>query len=101
MFSRIWGDETSQVYADTYYLVQAGIPFDLRVKIWADLLKIEVLESEEVRVLKKKGQPVGDRGVYETLKEMAMRQDCLAFRQIDEDIEGYEFPAQFGEDLGP
>ena len=54
MFNRIWDDETSQQYADTYYLIQSGVPSELRAQIWKDLLKIEVHEYEELRVFKKK-----------------------------------------------
>lgn len=53
MFNRIWENETGQQYADTYYLIQSGVPNEVRVKIWKDLLKTEVLEYEEIRVFKK------------------------------------------------
>lgn len=91
MFTRIWGDETSQAYADTYYLIQAGISADLRVKIWKDLLKVEIFEHDERRVLRKKHSSLyeGQKSVFINYKEMAMKQDCLSFRQIDEDIEAY------------
>ena len=52
MFHRIWESETSQVYADTYYLIQSGLPSSQRVKIWNDLLKVEVLEYEEKKIFR-------------------------------------------------
>ena len=54
MFNRIWDNEEGQTYADTYYLVQSGIPPDLRVKIWKDLFKTEIFEFEETKIFKKK-----------------------------------------------
>lgn len=32
-------------------------------------------------------------------KDMASKNDCLAFRQIDEDAEAFEFPLLFCKDL--
>ena len=57
MFDGIWKNEESQQYADTYYLIQQGIPpenSELRLKVWRDLLKVELCEFQELRILKKK-----------------------------------------------
>ena len=101
MFDGIWKNEESQQYADTYYLVQQGIPpenSELRLKVWRDLLKVELCEFQELRVLKKKHASVYNPrlSVYQNYRDMiAAKQDCLAFKQIDEDISSYQFPKEY------
>jgi hypothetical protein len=56
-----------------------------------------------MRILKRKhiNQYDPNKSVYVNYKEMAQKQDCLAFRQIDEDIQMYQFPKHYAEDIGP
>jgi len=101
MFDGIWKNEESQQYADTYYLIQQGIPpenSELRLKVWRDLLKVELCEFQELRILKKKYASVYTPrlSVYQNYRDMiAAKQDCLAFKQIDEDIGSYQFPKEY------
>jgi hypothetical protein len=61
MFNKIWIDQASQAYADTYYLIQEGIPSELRVKIWRDLMKVDIFVLEEERILRKRFNKDYDR----------------------------------------
>jgi hypothetical protein len=82
-------------------LIQQGIPpenSELRLKVWRDLLKVELCEFQELRILKKKYASVYNPrfSVYQTYRDMiAGKQDCLAFKQIDEDIGSYQFPKEY------
>lgn len=71
------------------------------MKIWRDLLKIDIYEFEERRAFKKRYSQSYDeaKSVYRLYKDMASKSDCLAFRQIDEDAEAFEFPPLFCKDL--
>ena len=45
IFSNLWEKDDDQKFADLYYLVHAGIPNELRGRIWQELLKTPVIEK--------------------------------------------------------
>ena len=55
----------------------------MRVKIWRDLLKVDISEYEENRVLRRKyanNNYDSNKSVYCNYRDIASRMDCLAFR---------------------
>jgi hypothetical protein len=95
MFAGIWEKNKDQKYADLFYLVHNGIPDELRPRIWKELLKAEIVEVEEINNFKK---AYGDQFPYDKTKTLfhnymmiSERCDCLAFKQIDEDVGKFSF----------
>ena len=86
-------DKTSQQYADLYYLVHHGIPDELRVRLWKELLQTKVIQNEQIADFKKAYPQYTynpQESLYNNYLEMSQSVDCLAFRQVDEDILKYE-----------
>ena len=84
MFSGIWEKQQDQKYADLFYLVHAGIPDELRPRIWKELLKAEIVEVEEIANFKK---AYGTQFPYDKQKTLfnnymmiSDKTDCLAFK---------------------
>jgi hypothetical protein len=44
IFASIWKEKDNQHYSDLYHLVHAGIPDEIRTKIWRELLKVSIQE---------------------------------------------------------
>ena len=95
MFAGIWEKTHDQKFADLFYLVHAGIPDELRPRIWKELLKAEIVEVEEIANFKK---AYGAQFPYEKQKTLfanyemiSAKSDCLAFKQIDEDVGRFSF----------
>ena len=87
-------DKTCSEYADLYYLVHAGIPDELRVRLWKELLRTKMIEKEQIanfkNAYKDKYTYNSQDSLYNNYLEMSQSFDCLAFKQIDEDIMKYE-----------
>ena len=95
MFSGIWEKQQDQKYADLHYLIHAGIPDELRPTIWKELLKAEIVEVEEIQNFK---DAYGSQFPYDKTKtlfsnytQISDKSDCLAFKQIDEDVGKFHF----------
>ena len=95
MFSGIWEKQQDQKYADLHYLIHAGIPDELRPTIWKELLKAEIVEVEEIENYK---TAYGSQYPYDKTKtlfanytKISDKSDCLAFKQIDEDVGKFNF----------
>ena len=71
----------------------------LRDTVWSDLLRVSIIELEEKKVLIR-NYPNYQRNlsVFENLMEIASKYDCVAFRQIDQDISEFRFPAHYYEE---
>lgn len=46
-------DKDCNEYADLYYLVHHGIPDELRVRLWKELLRTKLIEKEQIEKFKK------------------------------------------------
>jgi hypothetical protein len=46
MFVGQWEKEASWKYIDIWYLIKFGIPQDLRVSLWKDLLRRQINEQQ-------------------------------------------------------
>lgn len=60
-----------------------------------------IIEIEERKLFEKTSGNYFDRNktLYTNYKDLANRHDCLAFRQIDEDIKNFKFPPHYQEDM--
>ena len=78
-----------------HHLVYSGIPDELRPKIWRELLKVSIQEVEEIQNFKQVYKDDIDYDESETLfvniLMLSEQTDCLAFKQIDEDVEKFSF----------
>ena len=75
--------------------MHAGIPDELRPRMWKELLKAEIVEVEEIDNFKK---AYGAQFPYDRQKTLfsnymliSEKSDCLAFKQIDEDVGRFSF----------
>ena len=87
----------SQHFYDLHTLIKNGIPNQLRVFIWQDLMKSKMLEMDaRQRMLKAyEGMIDKSKATYTNFVEIAENYDCVAFRQIDQDIGEFRFPAHY------
>ena len=46
-------DKTCSDYADLFFLVHIGIPDELRVRLWKELLRTRMIEKEQINNFKK------------------------------------------------
>ena len=75
----------NQHFFDLHALIKNGIPNQLRVPIWTDLMKVSLIQLDA-----KKRQQKAYAGMinvanttYGNFVEIAEKYDCVAFRQID------------------
>ncbi len=75
MFVGQWEKEESWKYIDIWYLIKFGIPQDLRVSLWKDLLRRQINEQQVYVYYKKSAeyQEMFNANVsnYENLKVFA------------------------------
>lgn len=91
-----WEKDLSWKYVDIWYLVKYGMPHDLRVSLWKDLLRRQVNEQYEI-VFFKKYMPYKETynsnvSIYENLKAFANSRDSMFYLQIEEDVKEFKFP---------
>jgi len=92
IYRGIWEQQNNQHYADLFFLIKQGVPPKLRLIIWNDLLKVQLLEYEEKHKLERLGRlDLPHLSVYQNYKALANKEDCLSFRQIDEDVDSFQF----------
>eukprot|EP00347_Sterkiella_histriomuscorum_P017570 403348829 len=96
MFVGQWEKEQSWKYVDIWYLIKFGIPKDLRVSLWKDLLRRTINETQMYAYFKKKQEYQeaynGNISNYENLKVFSCMRDCMFYKQIEEDIKDFKFP---------
>ena len=65
--------------------------------VWRELLKSSVNELNDVEHFKlTRTQPYNsDLTLYQNYEDITQKIDCLAFRQVDEDVSKYQFPAEY------
>jgi len=85
-----WGVEDDK-HAMLYNLTQEGIPDSLRSEIWRELLKVRALERSVISAMKKnvfeKFHSYEDNLTpFQNLVSIQAKMECLAFRQIEEDM---------------
>lgn len=88
---------------DIWYLVKYGIPNDLRVSLWKDLLRRSIHEQFEYAFFKKsyQGQEFnGNISVYENLKMFSNSIDSLFYTQLENDLREFEFPSTYLKNAG-
>lgn len=86
-------DKSCSEYLDLYYLIHIGIPDELRVRLWKELLQTKIIEQEQIKNFKKAYPNYNYNNkdsLYNNYLEMSQGLDCLAFKQVDEDILKYE-----------
>jgi hypothetical protein len=57
-----------------------------------------VLENDEIQQFKKAygvKKYIPEITIFQNYRDMASRIDCLAFHQIDEDVEAFEFSSRY------
>lgn len=81
--------------------IRYGIPNQLRIQYWQDILKVPFLKQAEESILRRNyaGTYQNNLTVYDNLVLLADEGDCLAFRQIDEDVNSFKVPDNFKGDL--
>jgi hypothetical protein len=77
-------------------LVLSGVPDKLRSVIWRELLKVKIIEIEQIKKFQNsrfKAYHQYDKSmtVFENFKAISDKIDCLAFKQIDEDVRKFKF----------
>ena len=97
--SKDWMKDKDQHFYDLHTLIKNGIPNQLRVFIWKDLMKSKMLEMDaRQRMLKAYDGMIDsmkNKTTYTNFVEIAENYDCVAFRQIDQDIGEFRFPAHY------
>lgn len=94
-----WEKDQSWKYVDIWYLIKYGIPHDLRVSMWKDLLRRQINEQYEY-VFYKKCMPYkenynGNISNYENMKIFANMRDSMFYMQIEEDVREFVFPVGY------
>jgi hypothetical protein len=95
-----WEKAGDQKFFDLHQLVKSGVPSVLRYVVWGDLMKTGILEAEEKKNLNKMQHQHYQPGlsVFEHFELFQQQYDSVAFRQIDEDIRDFKFPAYYYEE---
>ena len=90
---RAFDDKNTKEYGDLHYCMEKGIPDELRVIIWKAFLCSDNQAQGEIENFRK-GYPEYNynpsKSLYANYLEMSQNLDCLAFKQIDEDVFKYE-----------
>jgi len=89
-------------YADLYALVHMGIPDDMRIRIWKELLSSQISEFEESKSIRRRMSEFRfnkKKTVYQNYVHIADAHDSLSFRQIDEDIQNFDFPDNYASNI--
>lgn len=100
VFCGSWEAEGDRNFADLFWLVhKKGVPTSLRSRIWREMLKVSVNESDEIQhfIAAFNSEQRYNPGwtIFTNYKVLSERLDCLAFRQVDEDISNYKFPSEY------
>lgn len=92
-----WEKKGNSSFFDLVELVKCGIPSNLRTVVWSDLMKANLIEIEEKKYfLKHYPQKFSKQiSTFENLCEICQKYDSVAFRQIDQDINNFKFPAYY------
>lgn len=74
-----------------YNLTQEGVPDSLRSEIWRELLKVRALEISLIDAMRKNvfekfHSYDNTRTPFQNLILIQAKMECLAFRQIEEDM---------------
>lgn len=95
-----WEKEGNQSFIDLVNLVKSGIPTLLRTVVWGDLMKTNIISIEEKKQMMKNYPQKYNKqlSVFENFLEISQKYDSIAFRQIDQDISDFRFPAHYYED---
>ena len=99
MFIGQWEKEKSWKYVDIWYLVKFGIPTDMRVALWKDLLRRQINE-QQVHVYFFKSAEYREYynpglTLYDNLKLVSSTRDSVFNEQIESDIREYVFPVEY------
>jgi hypothetical protein len=99
VFCGSWEIKGDRNFADLFWLVhKKGVPTTLRSRIWREMLKVSVNEADEIQhfIATFNSEQRYNPGwtIFTNYKVLSERLDCLAFRQVDEDIGNFEFPSE-------
>lgn len=90
---RAFDNSNTKEYEDLHYCMHRGIPDELRVSIWKALLCSDRQTQVEIENFRN-GYPTykydPKSNLYSNYLKMSQDFDCLAFKQIDEDVFKYE-----------
>ena len=79
-----WEKEESWKYVDIWYLIKFGIPADLRVGLWKDLLRRSIHEQYEYSYYRKSFAHSeyfnGNISIYDNMKMFANTMDSLFYQ---------------------
>lgn len=100
VFSGSWEADGDRNFADLFWLIhKRGVPTSLRSRVWRELLRVQVNEEEEIQHFITAFNSVQRYNpgwtIYVNYKVLSERIDCLAFRQVDEDIYNYKFSDEY------
>jgi len=100
VFSGSWEADGDRNFADLFWLIhKRGVPTSLRSRVWREMLRVQVNEAEEIQHFTAAFDSVQRYNpgwtIFVNYKVLSDRLDCLAFRQVDEDIYDYKFPDEY------
>ena len=95
-----WEKTGNQSFFDLHALIKSGVPSMLRTVVWSDLMKTSLIEIDEKKhMLRNYPQKYNKaNSVFENFSEISQKYDSVAFRQIDQDISDFKFPAFYFEE---
>lgn len=90
----------NQNFVDLVALIKSGIPSLLRTVVWSDLMKSNLIELEERKNFTKNYPKKFNKSLstFQNFQDISLKYDSVAFRQIDQDISDFKFPAFYFED---
>ena len=99
LFVGQWEKQNSWKYVDMWFLVKYGIPPDLRVGLWKDLLRRQINEQITYKYFRKErdfAREYNDNlSVYANVKAFASKRDSVFYQQVEQDIKGFTFPEAY------
>lgn len=101
----LWEKEEKQQFTDLFNLIKGGIPSILRPFVWSELLSAKIYEKQQKRVIIKNPDKfpkklISKQSLFNYYLDISLKYDCTAFRQIDQDILDFRFPASYYEETG-
>lgn len=95
-----WEKEGSQTFIDLAELIKCGVPSMLRQVVWSDLMKTSLIMIEEKKHMLSNypHKYIRTLSVFENYQDISAKYDSIAFRQVDQDISDFKFPAYYFEE---